>query len=98
MEQQNGRFSDVFTCVIIFTGQLFILVYLYFVCRVVSSNSLSKTTLASWKMEKYLRERQTVLLLRRRYQNIPGGDVKQLIVLNRLRQEVEGFARVATMY
>jgi hypothetical protein len=49
-------------------------------------------------MEKYLRDRQTVLLLHRSNQKKKGGHAKRMIVINRLRQDVVGIARVVSKY
>jgi hypothetical protein len=48
-------------------------------------------------MDRIQRERQMVLLLKREEQKKNGGHVKRMIVLNRLRQDAKGFARIVTM-
>jgi hypothetical protein len=48
-------------------------------------------------MEGIQRERQMVLLLKQEERKKNGGHVKRMIVLNRLRQDAEGFARIVTM-
>jgi hypothetical protein len=48
-------------------------------------------------MDGIQRERQMVLLLKREERKKHGGHVKRMIVLNRLRQDAEGFARIVTM-
>jgi len=55
------------------------------------------STHASWKMDRIQRERQMVLLLKQEERKKNGGHVKQMIVLNRIRQDAEGFARIVTM-
>jgi hypothetical protein len=48
-------------------------------------------------MDRIQRERQMVLLLKQEERKKNGGHVKRMIVLNRLRQDAEGFARIVTM-
>ena len=48
-------------------------------------------------MDGIQRERQMVLLLKQEERKKNGGHVKRMIVLNRLRQDAEGFARIDTM-